>query len=228
MTTYASLSPDELLATRRSIRRRLDLERPVDPRLVDECLALALQAPTGSNAQGWRFVVVTDPERRRQLGALYQRGWAAYEAIATNAARLGEGDDDERAMVQQRVMGSAQYLADNMHRVPVMVVSCITPRPDRRPVPVALASQYASVFPAVWSLMLAARARGLGTCLTTMHLFHEQKAAEVLGIPFDDVAQVALIPMAHTLGDQFNPAPRAPLDDVVYRERWGRPSAEKT
>lgn len=213
------LSNDELLSTTRSVRRRFDFDRPVDPAVVDECLGLALQAPTGSNAQGWRFVVVTDEALRGRLGDIYRKGWEIYAGMPMSADRVGDQDPARRA-TQERVMSSAEYLATNIHRAPVLVVPCITPRPDRRPMPVALASQYASVFPAVWSLMLAARARGLGSCLTTMHLFHEEKAADALGIPFEEVAQVALIPIGHTVGTDFKAAPRVPLDEVVYRDRW--------
>jgi nitroreductase len=215
-----SLTPDELLSTTRSVRRRFDFDREVDPSVIDECLRLALQAPTGSNAQGWRFVVVTDEHLRRELGDVYRKGWTVYEQMATSAAHIPAGDDAVRAETQRRVMSSAHDLAMNIHRAPVLVVACLAPRPDRRPIPVALASQYASVFPAVWSLMLAARSRGLGSCLTTMHLFHEEEAAELLGIPFEEVAQVALIPIAHTKGTQFRAAQRLPLEEVVHRERW--------
>lgn len=186
---------------------------------MDDCLRLALQAPTGSNAQAWRFVVVTDDDARRAIGDVYRKGWALYKDMATSASRVA-GDDDGRAATQDRVMSSAEYLATNIHRAPVHVIACITPRPDRRPIPVAMASQYASVFPAVWSLMLAARSRGLGSCLTTMHLFHEREVADLLGIPFADVAQVALVPIAHTIGAKFRPAPRLPIERVVHRGRW--------
>ena len=216
-----SLTTDELLTTTRSVRRRFDFDRPVDPAIVDECLRLALQAPTGSNAQGWRFLVVTDDELRRAIGDIYRKGWVLYERMATSAAQIADQNGPERAETQDRVMSSAHHLAMNIHRAPIHVIACITPRPDRRPISVALASQYASVVPAVWSLMLAARSRGLGSCLTTMHLFHEEEAADLLRIPFEEVAQVALIPIAHTIGTDFSPAPRLPLDQVVHRDRWG-------
>lgn len=216
------LTPDELLSTTRAVRRRLDLDRPVPAALLRECLEMAVQAPTGSNRQDWHFVVVTDPDQRAALARLYRRAYASYRTSAGYAGRT-EGLGVDRARTQQRVASSADHLAERLHRVPVHLVPCIRRRPDGPPA--ALAGLYGSVLPAVWSFMLAARARGLGTAWTTLHLVHEQAAAEVLGIPYHEVTQVALVPVAFHDGATFRRAPREALETVVSQDRWGTPPA---
>jgi nitroreductase len=213
-----NLSPDELLSTTRAVRKRLDLGRPVERELIEQCLTLAQQAPTGSNRQGWHFVVVTDPARRAALAELYRRAWNWYRGQAGAGDRPTPGSGARQA-TQRRVISSAQYLADRMHEVPVMVVPCI--EHERAPQPIAAqAGMLGSILPAVWSFCLAARARGLGTCWTTLHLRHEEEAAGVLGIPYDKILQVALIPVAHTRGTDFKPGPREPLERIVHWEGW--------
>jgi nitroreductase len=212
------LTPDELLSTTRAVRRRLDLTRPVERGLIEECLALAQQAPTGGNHQRWSFVVVTDPDRRRALGEIYARAWADYRQLPSSAGRRA-GADPERRKLQRRIAGSAAYLAEHMGEVPVLVVACMRPRPENQST-MMLASHYGSILPAVWSFMLAARSRGLGTSWTTVHLVFEEEAAELLGVPFRDVTQVAMIPLAHTVGSEFRPAHRHDVRDVVHWERW--------
>jgi nitroreductase len=215
--TLLDLNPDDLLSTTRSVRLRLDLTRPVEHSLIKECLDIAQQAPTGGNQQGWSFVVVTDAETRRALGTLYKQGWDAYlQDIATRAATETPAMPSRSVL---RVYRSAQYLADHMGEVPVLVVPCIAGRTEDAGA-AEQASQWGSILPAVWSFMLAARARGLGTCWTTLHLRHEREAAELLGIPYDRVMQAALIPVAHTIGDEFRPGPRKPLDSMVHWDQW--------
>jgi nitroreductase len=212
------LSPDELLSTTRSVRRRLDLSRQVDPALIEQCCELAQQAPTGGNQQGWSFVVVTNPDTRRALGALYKQGWDAYlQTIKTRVASEGSADTASRDTL--RVYRSAQYLADHMGEVPVLVIPCIAGRTEGAST-ADQASLWGSILPAVWSFMLAARVRGLGTCWTTLHLPHEREAAELLGIPYEEVMQAAMIPVAHTVGEEFRPGPRRTLDTVVHWDRW--------
>ncbi|HEU5439565.1 MAG TPA: nitroreductase family protein [Ktedonobacterales bacterium] len=217
-----NLTPDELLSTTRAVRKRLDFSRPVEPEVIRECLELAMQAPNGGNRQPWHFVVVTDAEKRRALGDIYRKGWATYlgmpfnqpEAHAALAAKY-----PERAQTQLRVASSAQYLADHMHEAPVLLIPCVWGRADGQPAE-AQAGLWGSILPAAWSFMLAARARGLGTSLTTVHLFYEQEAADLLGIPYARVTQAGLIPVAYTEGTEFKPAAREPLDRVTHWNGW--------
>ena len=200
---------DELLTTTRAVRRRLDLDRPVPDELVLECVAVAQQAPTGGNSQGWGFVVVTDAEKRRRLAELYRRTADGY----LRASREAAGDPQTG-----RVYDSAIYLSEVLDRVPVHVIPVIQGRVDGQPNGVA-AGLYGSILPAAWSFMLAARARGLGTAWTTLHLFQEKEAAELLGIP-EDYTQVALIPLAFFTGDTFNPADRPAADTITHWNGW--------
>jgi nitroreductase len=209
------LTPDELLTTTRAVHRRLDLDRPVPPALVEECLRIALQAPSGSNAQRWHWVVLTDPALRAQVGEHYRRAVESYQRSSGFAGRL-YADDPERAPVQRRVGDSAAYLGEVMGRVPVLVVPCL----EARSLPAGnQAGLWGSLLPAVWSYMLAARARGLGTAWTTLHLRSEREVAELLGLP-EHVRQGALIPTAYYTGDTFRPAARQPLEQVLHVDGW--------
>lgn len=211
------LTPQELLTTTRAVRKRLDFSRPVEPGLIRECLEIALQAPTGGNAQGWHFVLVTDEKKRAALGELYRRSFASY-ADSPRAPHRQQHSDPARMAQQQRMMDSAAYLAEHIHEAPVHLIPCLSGRGAN--VQSAPLSQGASLYPAVWSFMLAARLRGLGTCLTTLHLAYEEEAAALLGIPYEDVSQGGLIPVAHTQGTEFKPAMRLPLDEVLHLEGW--------
>lgn len=216
-----NLSPDELLTTTRSVRRRLDFERPVQLSLIRECLSLALQAPTGGNAQGWHFVVVTDQAKKQALGDLYRRAWAIYLQMPQNQPARLPADPGIRATMQ-RVKNSADYLAEHLHQAPVLVIPCVRGRVEHAPAQAvfAQASIYGSILPAAWSFMLAARSRGLASCWTTVHLMFEAEAAQVLGIPHDKVTQAALIPVAHPTDTEFKPAARKPLDAVLHIDAW--------
>lgn len=204
---------DQLLATTRAVRKRLDLQRDVPRTVIEECLELAIQAPTGSNSQTWRWLVVDDADRRRGLADLYRRSADAYLTQA-GAAAAEKGDKQT-----QRVFSSALYLAEHLHEVPVHVIPCVEGRPNANVPPAMLAGLYGSIFPAVWSFQLALRARGLGSCLTTLHLLHEQEAAEILGLP-ENVMQVALLPVAYTRGTDFQRAERPPVSSVTRWNHW--------
>ena len=213
-----NLTPDELLTTTRSVRRRLDLSRPVERDVIEQCIAVAQQAPTGSNRQNWHFVVVTDPSKRAELANLYRKGAEIY--ISHPSAMAGiKLDDPQRRATQERVTLSAMYLIQHIEEVPVHVIPCIQGRTDGLPT-VAQAAQWCSIVPAAWSFMLAARARGLGTTFTSFHLFFEEDAARLLGIPFKDVMQTALIPVAYTKGSKFKPASREPVKTMVHWDGW--------
>jgi nitroreductase len=216
MPTRLDLTPDELLTTTRSVRKRLDLSRPVEREVVEECLELAVQAPTGSNRQAWHWVVVDDPDVRRGLADLYGPNFDAY--IDTPGPTYGEGD--VRTARMDRVRDSARHLRDHLHEVPVHVVPCHWGRVPEGAPTVVQAGFWGSILPAVWSFMLALRSRGLGSAWTTLHLPNEREAAELLGIPYERCTQVGLIPVAYTLGTDFRPAPRQPLDQVLHWNRW--------
>jgi nitroreductase len=201
---------DRLLTTTRSVRRRLDLTRPVDRAVVQDCIRVACQAPTAGNAQVWRWVVVTDTAKRATIARLYREAGIDYLERAKSESR----DDQTR-----RVFESALHLADVLHHVPVHVIPCILGRVDPGDQATA-ADVYGSIVPAAWSFMLALRSRGLGSAWTTIHLARKHDVATALHIP-ETVTQVALLPVAHTLGDEFRPAARAPAEEVTYWDRWG-------
>jgi nitroreductase len=208
---------DHLLTTTRSVRKRLDFTRPVEPEIIERCIEIATQAPSGSNRQGWHFVVVTDAEKRRQIADYYRKSFAVY--IGSGGPKGSGDDDDPRLARAGQVRDSAMYLAEHMHEAPVLIIPCIEGRPSN-PAPAAQAGFYGSILPAAWSLMLALRARGLGAAWTTLHLPYEQQVAELLGIP-DNITQAALLPVAYYLGDDFKPAHRVPARTITYWDGWG-------
>jgi nitroreductase len=207
---------DHFLTTTRSVRKRLDLNRPVPPRLIEQCIEIALQAPSGSNAQGWHFVVVTDPEKRAEIAQRYKQAFDAYES---RSEWPRYASDDPRGPQMPRVIDSARYLAHHLHEVPVFVIPCIQGRVEKARV-VEQASVYGSILPAAWSFMLALRARGLGTAWTTLHLVHEAEVAKLLGIP-DAYTQVALFPVAYFTGQDFRRAERIPAAKRTHWNTWG-------
>jgi len=205
------LTPDQVLSTTRAVRKRLDFDRPVPRSVIAECLALALQAPNGSNMNTWRFIAVDDRDTIARMAAIYDAALQDYvrslgEAVGRNYAGAGIPGFD-------RIDGSVQYLRDNLHRVPVLVVPVFAGRPEGADV-FAQASLWGSVIQAVWSFMLALRPRGLGSCWTTGHLNRESEMAALLGIP-RGYTQAGLFPVAYTLGTDFRPAWRKPVEEVL-------------
>ena len=218
-----SLTNDELLSTTRAVRKRLDFDRDVPMSAIKECMDLAVQAPSGSNAQGWQFVFVTDEAKRQKIGEYYREAFSHYRHMPFAIHKLhSDSADASLANSQERSASSADYLADNMGKAPVLMIPCIAGRIDN--VDGANASAQAgtmgSIIPAAWSFMLAARARGIGTAWTTLHLAHEQAVAELLGIPYESFTQVALIPIAYTKGTDFKPAYRQPVESVMHINQW--------
>ena len=209
-----NLTADEVLTTTRSVRKRLDLTRPVEREVVLECLDIALQAPTGSNSQGWSWMFVEDPEKKRAIADFYGKNFDAYTA---QAREWPEGD--LRAEQVGRVRDSATYLREHFHEVPVLLIPLIAGRLDNASVFVG-ASQWGSLLPAVWSFMLALRERGLGSAWTTLHLPNEREVAELLGIPFDRYTQAGLFPIAYTLGTDFKQAKRLDTSGLVHWDTW--------
>lgn len=212
MSDVLPLSPDELLTTTRSVRKRLDLTRDVPLDVVRDALEVALQAPSGSNRQGWHWLVVTDAEKRKVIGEYYRESYTAYR---NSAGYPGAGA--EEGSTQARVADSATYLAEKMGEVPVLVIGALEASAE---LPAAnQAGLWGSLLPAAWSLQLALRARGLGSAWTTLHLKYEKEIAQLLGVP-EHVRQGVLLPVAYYTGDTFKPAPRAPLDTVLHVDGW--------
>lgn len=201
---------DELLSTTRAVRRRLDLQRAVGRDVILDCLRLATQAPTASNDQNWRWVVVTDAGKRAAIAEIY-RDIAGNHLVTAGAA----ASDPQTRRVYENAHALTGILAD----VPVHVIPCITRRFDDAPLVVS-ASARASIIPAAWSFQLALRSRGLGSVWTTLHLARERDVAEILGIP-DSVTQAALFPVAYTIGTDFKRAVRPPVETVTWWNAWG-------
>ena len=201
---------DELLSTTRAVRRRLDLARPVEREVILDCLNLAMQAPTASNEQNWRWMVITDADKRAAIAEVYRD--IAGDYLAQAGVRAADPQT-------RRVYESAHALTGILADVPVHVIPCIAKRFDGAPL-VAAASAWASIIPAAWSFQLALRSRGLGSVWTTLHLARERDVAEILGIP-DSVTQAALFPVAYTIGTDFKPAVRPPAETVTWWNTWG-------
>jgi nitroreductase len=212
---HVELTTEELLTTTRAVRKRLDFERPVDRSVIEECLSIAVQAPTASNRQEWHWVFVTDIDTKLALADLYRSDEGEYRRLPFPELH----DDDVRAQRADAVGSSAQYLVDHMQEAPVLLVPCHLGRVDDAPV-ATQAALWGSLFPAVWNFFLALRTRGLGAGWTTVHLRHEREAAEVLGIPYDSYTQGGLFPIAYTKGTEFRPAARRPLEEIVHWEHW--------
>lgn len=203
-------SVDELLTTTRAVRKRLDLTRPVDPDVILECVRLAMQAPTASNAQDWRWLVITDADKRAAIADIY--GSIGAEYLAHAAANTPDPQT-------RRVYQSALALTETLAKVPVHVIPCLKQRLEGSDL-LGAASAWASIIPAGWSFLLALRSRGLGSVWTTMHLAKEREVAQLLGIP-DTVTQAALFPVAYTIGTDFRPASRPPAETITFWNSWG-------
>lgn len=194
-------SVDHVLRTTRSVRRRIDFERPVERETLEECIEIAIQAPTGAGAENWRFVVIADADKKQALADLYRRALKRYASLRGVSVKPAQ-----------------QALADRLHEMPALILVCAEGEPTEEPA--MQVAFFGSVLPAAWSLMLALRARGLGATWTTLHLLHRDEAADVLGIP-DGVTQTVLLPVGYTLGAVLRPARRKRAADVTYWNTWG-------
>jgi nitroreductase len=214
------LTPDELLTTTRSVRKRLDLTRPVPMDLITECLQISLQAPSGGNQQGWHWLVITDQDTRAAIGELYRRSTERYLAARAQAMSGpgGPAPGSPAAKTMRRIRESSAYLGEHMGEVPVQVIACIEVNAPWE-AGGNQAGLWGSILPAAWSYMLACRARGLGTAWTTLHLVYEKEAAEIIGLP-GSIRQGVLIPTAYYTGETFRPAPRRPVQEVMHINRW--------
>jgi nitroreductase len=204
---------DALLTTTRAVRKRLDFDRPVPREIITRCIELAVQAPTASNSQMWRWMIVDDPAKRAQIAEIYRATMADRQKVTEPWDSLGRNAQTDR------VHDSAGYLRANLERVPVLVIPCVEGRPTPDAGPASLSATYGSIFPAVWSFQLALRSRGLGSVFTSVLGFREREVAQLLGIP-DNVLQVAMIPVAYTLGTDFKPAERPPVSEIMHWNEW--------
>lgn len=209
---------DQVLSTTRNVRKRLDTTREVPRELIEDCLRVAMQAPIGSNGLYPHFIVVTDPAKRTALAEFYKRAWDAYLPLPFSAANLHFEDPIHEAQ-QPRVTASATHLAEHMADVPALVIPCISPRVDRMPMWVQ-ACIWGSVLPQSWSFMLAARARGLASAWTQIHIQFEEEVAAVLGINYAEVQQAAMIAVAYPHGEDFKPAYREPIQKYTHWDSW--------
>lgn len=221
------MTPDEVLTTTRSVRKRLDLTRPVSRTLIAECLDIAFQAPNGSNQNTWQWVVVDDSGLMRQVAEIYDASLndfitspegQAYQHEA--AAKVAQDTTGKVAEGMMKMSASVDYLRQNIARMPAVVVPMFLGRPEKMDL-FHQASNWGSVLPAVWSLFLALRVRGLGSAWTTAHILREKQMAELLGIPYADYTQVGLFPIAYTIGTDFKTAARKPVAEVVSWNRFG-------
>ncbi len=218
---------DHLLTTTRSVKKRLDFTRPVEPEVIERCIEIALQSPTGVNSQGWYFIVVTDPEKRLALAEVYRKAMRDYRKFQDQQPpQYPPGGP--RVTQWQGMLESSDYLNDHLHEAPVHIIPCVNTRVEeypllfQSPIPSSFynASLYGSILPATWSIMLALRARGLGSAWTTVHLVYEKEAAAILGIP-DNILQAALLPVAYFKGSDFKPAKRIPARELTHWNTWG-------
>jgi nitroreductase len=214
MTDFDLATVDRLLSTTRAVRRRLDLERPVGREVILDCIRLSQQAPTGTNSQRWRWLVLDDPERRRAMGELYARTLPLIDAASKAAS-------DPQT---ERVYRDARDLAMRLHEVPMLVVPCVEGRIGADAAWVDLTTWFGSIYQAVWSFQLALRSRGLGSCFTTAHLAFEDESREILGLP-PEISQVALLPVAYTRGLDFKPTRRPPPETITHFNTWGDTAA---
>jgi len=216
-TMPLNLTPDELLTTTRTVRKRLDFERPVERELIEECIEIAIQAPTGGLKQNWHWVVVGDPDLKRRIRDVYRDSWLGSmnrEHLDVYAA------DDGRASRLDRVLDGGTYLAENLHRAPWLLIICGTGLVRGAATVPEQSRFWASVIPAMWSFMLAARARGLGVAWTTEHLKREEQVADLLGIPYPEVTQCGLLPVAYSIGTDFKPAARIKGTQLTHWDGW--------
>jgi nitroreductase len=216
--TLIDLTADEVLTTTRAVRKRLDFSRPVDDDVIRECVATAMQAPSGSNLMTMQFVIVKDDDKKRAIGKIYEECFAVYRTLPFYAGAITKDTPEEQAQ-QERVAESADYLAAHMAEAPALVIGATLGRADNVPGLVA-ASTLGNILPGMWSFMLAARARGLGTAWTTLGLMREQEIADVVGIPFGEVQQACLTPLAYTIGTDFKRAARPEPDTIIHWDSW--------
>lgn len=215
MREFDLAETDRLMMTTKQVRRRLNLDKRVPTDIVLDCIDVASRAPIGGNMQVNRWLLIDDADTKSALAALYRRTGTDY---LENGRKQVEAAGSDPTSV--KVVESSIYLLDHLHQVPLMIIPVRMGRPGTEVF--EQATFWGSVTPGVWSLQMALRSRGIGSAWTTLHLYHEKEANALLGIP-DDFTQVALLPVAYFLGDDFAPSKRRPAQDVTYLNQWKHP-----
>ena len=205
---------DDILATTRSVRRRIDFDRPVPPEVLLECIDIAVQAPTGVGPETWRFVVITDDDKKRSIAELYRQAFDDY--MRTRFEELKNSGD-----APDELSPNYRYLADNLQNFPALILVCREGRPPQEHT--RQVAFYGSILPAAWSLMLALRTRGLGATWTTLLSSYEKQAAEILEMP-SYITSTVLLPIGYMNGAKLKRATRTAARRVTYWDKWGRDS----
>lgn len=198
---------------------------PVPDEIITSVLEAAICAPSGGNSQDWLFAVITDPEQKRRIGGAYAKASKMVRPYYSDAARPAHMSEDE----YRRLQSSGFHLHEHMEEAPVLILVAAKKKPPRHYdyIDSAIAersqlfTRMASIYPAVQNIILACRAMGLGTVLTTNHLLCEEEIKTIIGLP-DDIETFALMPVGYPLG-KFGPVRRKPLSEVAIRDRWGNP-----
>jgi nitroreductase len=208
------LSPEEVLTTTRTVRKRLDLQRPVERDVAESCLRIAFQAPNASDHQTWDWILVDDPGTRERMAEIYRAAFRDF----VEGPRKTEYPAAPDSPKQRRLTTSITYLYDHLGEVPLLLVPTFHGRVENKGV-FWQASRWGSIAPAIWNLMLALRLHGLGSAWTTMHLMREQEMSDLLGIPSEET-QAGLFPIAYTVGTDFKPADRSGSDGHIRWNKW--------
>jgi nitroreductase len=211
----------EVIFSTRSMRRLKP--DPVPDEVIYKILDAGIRAASGGNTQHWRFVVVKDPQVKRQVQQVYHKGWTEVQAMYRNRTPPEHMEEGKF----RRLMDAAAYLAEHLAEVPVLLFACL----KERPMPAQLATKLSrlsgsSIYPAVQNMLLACRALGLGATLTTVCSVYEEETRAVLGLP-DDVSTYALLPIGYPRG-KFGPVQRVAVEEVTCVDRWGTPLVRPT
>lgn len=204
-------SAEYVLTTTRSVRKRLDFDKPVDRKIIVQCLDIALQAPNGSNLNTWKWVIVDDRDKIRKIAALYNQ--AMDDFVASLGGATGENYMGSHIPGAAGISESVEYLREHLAEVPAVAFPLLAGRLEGASV-FYQASLWGSILQSVWSFFLALRTKGMGSAWTTAHLHREKEFAELLGIP-PGYTQVGLFPIAYTIGTEFKKAWRAPVEEVL-------------
>jgi nitroreductase len=200
----------DTVTTQRAMRRLKP--DPIPEAALRQIMDAAICAPSGGNRQGWSFLVVRDAALRARLGELYRECWGELIKLPYYAGAAKDPPDSPTG----KMLASARHLGEHLGEAPVLILACIAMDASVAP----SVTTGSSVYPAVQNIMLAARALGIGSCLTTIHRYRDAQVKELLGIP-PNIETAALIPLGYPLG-KFGRPPRRPLGEVAFADHWGQ------